>query len=255
MRIPALTPARLLRGPPACSGLSSRGAAQGPRRAGCQPGQGAPCSLPAKCWPASLCSDASRNRELPLSPSRPALPSPPLLSASASAARAQPPRPLCPQLCAGSRLPLRPLLPVRNSEPPANRGVSFGLPVPVPAAAVCLHLSRAPLPRRLGAGTEPFALLFCGEPRGGRGSPLPVQPLSSRCQAAPEPSQFFIAPLPVARENTLCRAAAFSAGTPAALASAGVRQGLPRGWGAAEPGRPADSRGPAARPGRFPLLF
>lgn len=184
---------------------------------------------------------------------RPALPSPPLLSASASAAHAQPPRPLCPQLCAGSRLPLRPVLPVRNSEPPANRGVSFGLPVPVPAAAVCLHLSRAPLPRRLGAGTEPFALLFCREPRGGRGSPLPVQPLSSRCQAAPEPSQFFMAPLPVARENILCRAPAFSA--PAALASAGVCQGLPRGWGAAEPGRPADSRGPAGGPGRFPLLL
>nr|KAF6387772.1 hypothetical protein mMyoMyo1_008207 [Myotis myotis] len=173
--LPPLQPAPLAR-----SGLSSVGAALRPRRAGCQPGQGAALQ-PSGQVPACLSLlDASSNRELPLSRSSPlrartrrgfAEPSPAFcicLRGSRS-----PPHPLCPPLSAGSQLPLGPLLPVRWSKPPI-KGQLWG-PRPGPNDSR-LHLSRLSprlCPCSLGAGTGPFALLFCREPRGGRGSPLP----------------------------------------------------------------------------------
>lgn len=144
------------------------------------PGREPRCSLPAKYRPASLL-DASRNRELPLPRSSRlraqgshtarlcrALPCflhlPPWLT--------QPPHPLCPPLSAGGQLTLGPS-PSRVVERAPHQG----------SALRFLSLSRSQsqpstpvprlCPRSLGAGTGPLALLFCSEPRGGRGSPLP----------------------------------------------------------------------------------
>lgn len=172
------------------------------------PGREPCCSLPAKYRPASLCSDASRNRELPLSPSSPlrarthraALPSPPLLSASASAALLQPPRPLCPLLFADSKLTSLLSSPCSGASPPPTEGSDLGFLSPSGSQP------STPVPGRLcpcsvGSGTEPFALLFCREPRGGRGSPLPGP--AARISVKHLSPPFFMAPLLVARENAL----------------------------------------------------
>ncbi|XP_059735346.1 uncharacterized protein [Bos taurus] len=178
----AVTPARLRRGQPR-SGLSAAGASRRPRRARAASLGREPCgSLPAKYRPASLCSDASRNRELPLSlssqlgartPSCFAEPSP--LSASASAAPTQPPRPLCPWLFAGGTL----LPGALQSEPPVHGGIRLGVPQPRPISAVdTCPGARLPRPARIRDGALCPAVLQRAQGR------ARVSPPGSSCSGA-----------------------------------------------------------------------
>lgn len=106
-----LAPEELLRG------LDVRAASPGREpRAASRPSTGLPLSARMPPVTGSSLSPGAARSGLA---HRAALPSPPLLSASASAARAAP-RPLCPQL------PLSPLLPLWNSEPPITVGSTLG---------------------------------------------------------------------------------------------------------------------------------
>lgn len=162
------------------------------------PGREPRCSLPAKYRPASLCSMPPVTGSS-LSPGAArsglahgaALPSPPLLSASASVAHAAPSPPLPSALC-------RQPAPSRSSpscavEQAPHQGSALGFrsrsqlqpSTPVPR----------PCPCSLGAGKGPFALLFCSEPRGGRGSPLPgPAALDLPVERLPSPLRFLWPP-------------------------------------------------------------
>ena len=179
----AVTPARLHRGQ-SRSGLSAAGASRRPRRARVASLGREPCgSRPAKYWPACLCSDASSNRELPLSPSSPlgartpscfAEPSP--LSASASAAPTQPPRPLCPRLFAGGKL----LPGALQSEPPVYGVIRLGVPQPRAVSAVdTCPGARLPRPARPHPGRSPLPCCSAKSPGEGAGLPSRVQLLGS----------------------------------------------------------------------------
>lgn len=123
---------RILALTPACSSAASptQGSAlyellKGLDVRAASPGREPCCSLLAKDRPASLCSDASRNRELPLSPSSPLRARTPSCFVEPSSAfrvclrgSAAAPRPLCPQLFAGSKLTLSPLFSVLSSKLP-----------------------------------------------------------------------------------------------------------------------------------------
>lgn len=194
----AVTPARLRRGQPR-AGLRAAGASRRPRRARAASLGREPCgSLPAKYRPASLCSDASRNRELPLSLSSPlgartpscfAEPSP--LSASASAAPTQPPRPLCPRLFAGGRL----LPGALQSEPPVHGGIRRGVPQPRPISAVdTCPGARLPRPARPHPGRSPLPCCSTESPGEGAGLPSRVQLLGSYLLSGFRALLFFYGP-------------------------------------------------------------
>lgn len=122
---------------------------------------------------------------------RAALPSSPLLPTSASVAPAAPSPPLPSALC---RQPAPcPSSSSRAVERAPHQGSALG------SRSLSLSRSRSravyTCPARLracslGAGTEPFALLFCREPRGGRGSPLRGQRLSSSVKRLRSPLSF-----------------------------------------------------------------
>lgn len=221
------------------------------------PGREPCCSLPAKYRPASLCSDASRNRELPLSLSSPlrartpscfAEPSP--ASASASAAPPQPPGPLCPRLFARRQAHFSLLVSGRTSKPPTRRGIRFGVPVPVPITAVYTCPGRlCPCPAWVWDGA-PLPCCSAESPGEGAGLPSQVQLLGSLCEAASEPSVFYGPFASCQGERSLCNPLPFlqeplAAGRPWSASSSGSRR--PRwGWGAPETDTPARAGLPAS---------
>lgn len=213
-------------------GLDVRAASPGREpRAASRPSTGLPLSARMPPVTGSSLSPGAAHSGLA---HRAALPSPPLLSASACAARAAP-RPLCPQL------PLSPLLPLWNSQRGPRQ--PWG-PCPRPDHGR-LHLSWVPLPRQVGSwdGALCPAVLQRAQGR------ARVSPPWSSCsdlsvKRLREPSQFFMAPLPVARENTLyAQPLPFLQEPPrpwSACSSGGDNCGISRwplrGWGAPERG-------------------
>lgn len=206
------------------------------------PGREPRCSLLAKERPASLCSDASCNRELPLSPSSPlrartpsCFAEPALLSASASAAPTQPPRPLCPQLFAGSRLILSALFRAEWQAPHHLWAqLRSARHRPIPAVYTCPSTSA---PARPDPGWSPLPCCSAESPGGGAGLPSQVQLLCSYLLSGFQALLVFYGPFASCLgERSQCKPPAFSAGAAdgraglgqllaAAVAAAGARGG------------------------------
>lgn len=146
---------------------SDAGASRRPRRVGCQPRQGAvlPPPRPSTGLPLSARTPPMTGSSLcPSSRLAEPLPAP-----AARRLRGGPQPPLPSHLCSQPAPTLCSLLRA-EAQTPIGRGLGLGVPAPLPLA-----------PR--ASGTEPFALLFPREPRGGRGSlprgrPRRLHPLS-----------------------------------------------------------------------------
>lgn len=173
------------------------------------PGREPCCSLPAKYRPASLCSDASRNRELPLSPSSPlrartpscfAEPSPAFCICLRGSAAA--PSPPLPSALRRQQAHFSALLSVLRSEPPTHRGIRLG------SLSPSRSQPSTPVPGRLcpcsvGSGTGALCPAVLQRAQGRARVSPPRSSFSNLSVKRRLSPPFFMAPLLVARENAL----------------------------------------------------